>query len=523
MSAGPRRTVVARSTVSMTAAEAHTPAGTYRLQVRPGCGLAAVSELADYLARLGVSHVYASPLLQPSPGRSTATTWSTPPWSTPTGRRGGLPPAGGAAARAGPRHGPGHRAEPRRPAHRRQPVVVGRAAPRPRARHRRPLRHRLGRPRRRRMLSSPSWATTSTRSSTISSSSPTDGGPASPTTSTPGPPRLARGAGVDPDDGRPISTAAGPAGRQHYDLAHWRAGSPTSTTAASSTSPPRGPAIEDPAVRDCVLGRSPAVVTDGAADGLRIDHPDGMWDPGGTFAASARTHPTPGWSREDPRARRTGRGAGRSTATVGYELRQPGAGPAVDPRAEEPAGPLSPRSPTSRPTHDGSAAGQAPGRRHLLVGPSSAAHPAAGRGPARTSCWPATERGRAALLEALVAFPVTAPTCGAQRVEVTATGRGRRGRRPGPGRPGPTTRRARTCSRPLVLERRGPAADELATRFQQVTGPAMAKGVEDTAFYRDVRFAALNEVGGDPARFGDPPAASTPPTAPARGSGRPRC
>jgi (1->4)-alpha-D-glucan 1-alpha-D-glucosylmutase len=39
-------------------------------------------------------------------------------------------------------------------------------------------------------------------------------------------------------------------------------------------------------------------------------------------------------------------------------------------------------------------------------------------------------------------------------------------------------------------------------RFQQLTGPAMAKGVEDTAFYRYTRLLALNEVGGDLARFG---------------------
>ena len=31
----------------------------------------------------------------------------------------------------------------------------------------------------------------------------------------------------------------------------------------------------------------------------------------------------------------------------------------------------------------------------------------------------------------------------------------------------------------------------------------MAKGVEDTAFYRYVRLLALNDVGGDPGRFGD--------------------
>lgn len=43
---------------------------------------------------------------------------------------------------------------------------------------------------------------------------------------------------------------------------------------------------------------------------------------------------------------------------------------------------------------------------------------------------------------------------------------------------------------------------ELAIRVQQTSGMVMAKGVEDTAFYRFNRFVALNEVGGDPSRFG---------------------
>nr|WP_306255115.1 malto-oligosyltrehalose synthase [Ornithinimicrobium cryptoxanthini] len=42
-------------------------------------------------------------------------------------------------------------------------------------------------------------------------------------------------------------------------------------------------------------------------------------------------------------------------------------------------------------------------------------------------------------------------------------------------------------------------ARDLAVRFQQVTGPVMAKGIEDTAFYRWHRLVALNEVGADPA------------------------
>jgi (1->4)-alpha-D-glucan 1-alpha-D-glucosylmutase len=43
---------------------------------------------------------------------------------------------------------------------------------------------------------------------------------------------------------------------------------------------------------------------------------------------------------------------------------------------------------------------------------------------------------------------------------------------------------------------------EFAMKFQQLTSPVAAKGVEDTAFYRSMRLAALNEVGGDPGRFG---------------------
>ena len=43
------------------------------------------------------------------------------------------------------------------------------------------------------------------------------------------------------------------------------------------------------------------------------------------------------------------------------------------------------------------------------------------------------------------------------------------------------------------------AARDLCVRFQQTTGPVMAKGIEDTAFYRCHRLTALNEVGFDPA------------------------
>ncbi len=45
-------------------------------------------------------------------------------------------------------------------------------------------------------------------------------------------------------------------------------------------------------------------------------------------------------------------------------------------------------------------------------------------------------------------------------------------------------------------------ARNFIARFQQLTGPAMAKGVEDTVFYCFNRFTSLNEVGGDPIKFG---------------------
>ena len=57
----------------------------------------------------------------------------------------------------------------------------------------------------------------------------------------------------------------------------------------------------------------------------------------------------------------------------------------------------------------------------------------------------------------------------------------------------------------LLLRVPGTAEVELAVRFQQLSGPAMAKGGEDTAFYNYNRFVLLNEVGGDPGVFGVSP------------------
>ena len=53
-----------------------------------------------------------------------------------------------------------------------------------------------------------------------------------------------------------------------------------------------------------------------------------------------------------------------------------------------------------------------------------------------------------------------------------------------------------------AISAEGRAAARFRRRFQQLTGPVMAKSLEDTLFYRHVPLIALNEVGGDPGGFG---------------------
>lgn len=54
----------------------------------------------------------------------------------------------------------------------------------------------------------------------------------------------------------------------------------------------------------------------------------------------------------------------------------------------------------------------------------------------------------------------------------------------------------------LTLDLEGESEREFVMRFQQLTGPVMAKGGEDTAIYQYHRLVCLNEVGSDPGRFG---------------------
>lgn len=55
---------------------------------------------------------------------------------------------------------------------------------------------------------------------------------------------------------------------------------------------------------------------------------------------------------------------------------------------------------------------------------------------------------------------------------------------------------------PAGVEATDPDVADVIVRFQQTCGPVMAKGIEDTAFYRYGRLTGLNEVGGDPGHLG---------------------
>ena len=224
---------------------------------------------------------------------------------------------------------------------------------------------------------------------------------------------------------------------------------------------------EDPEVFDETHRLALALVREGAVDGLRIDHPDGLADPAGyleRLRAEGVRHvwvekildpgePLRDWPVE---------------GTVGYEFLNDAAALFVDRSGEERLTAL---------WHD-------------ISGDSPALRRVRGRGQAANRRRPtfATEvqrlrahlRPRADLAEALASLPV-------YRTYI---------------RGGHAEPQDLEVLREAGIEWLLDAPEAFVTRFQQTTPPVMAKGVEDTAFYRYLRLLALNDVGGDPGRFG---------------------
>jgi (1->4)-alpha-D-glucan 1-alpha-D-glucosylmutase len=280
---------------------------------------------------------------------------------------------------------------------------------------------------------------------------------------------------------------------QHYELVPWRRGDAELNYrrffAISSLAAVR---VEDPVVFAATHAEPLRWLAAGDVDGLRVDHPDGLADPTGYLrdlrAAADAAAGRPVWlvvekilepGEELP--------ADWSVdGTTGYDALADVDGVLVDPAGEAAFTALDESLTgvrTSWPdlVHDcklevtSGMLGAEVRRLEALV--------------------PEIPDAGAALAEVLACFPVYRSYLPTGREHLQAALAEAKRRRP---------------ERAEVLAVLGPRlaepADPLAVRFEQTSGAVMAKGVEDTAYYRWTRFVALNEVGGDPTRFGRPPA-----------------
>ncbi len=233
---------------------------------------------------------------------------------------------------------------------------------------------------------------------------------------------------------------------------------------------------EDPEVFEATHALALRLVRDGVVDGLRIDHPDGLADPAGYLQRLRDEGVEHVWVEKilDPGEKLRDWPV---DGTVGYEFLNDVAALYVDPAGEAPLTDL-----WVEVSGDDRRFGELAFEAKLEQ--------------ARTTFAPEVERllrdapARVTGLErALASLPVyrtyVEPWTGrvedADREAVAEAGL------------------QRSLSEILRLER--PGWDAFVTRFQQTTPPVMAKGVEDTAFYRYARLLALNDVGGDPGRF----------------------
>jgi (1->4)-alpha-D-glucan 1-alpha-D-glucosylmutase len=237
---------------------------------------------------------------------------------------------------------------------------------------------------------------------------------------------------------------------------------------------------EDPEVFKQTHALALSLVRDGVVDALRIDHPDGLADPAVYFARLRAEGAATVWIEKILEPSEPLRDW-PVTGTVGYEFLSDVCALFVDPAAEpaftalwrEISGDERSFAEVAAQAKLEQATGTFAPEIDRLAGIANAAG------------------GSEALARAAASFPVyrtyVDPVAGAvadaDRAVVAEA----------------SDMPAEVADR-LLLERPAPA--EFVTRFQQTTPPVVAKGVEDTAFYRYARLLALCDVGGDPGRFG---------------------
>jgi len=308
-------------------------------------------------------------------------------------------------------------------------------------------------------------------------------------------------------DGDVLATLAG----QHYRLCHWRvAVDELDYRRFFDVTTLAGLRVEDPAVFEATHRLVVQQVRDGVLDGLRIDHPDGLADPEGYLARLAEV--TDGTWVVVEKILEPGEvlpGSWRTAGTTGYDALNRVLGLFVDPAGEQPLTDLWACETGSRASFEQ----VVDVTKHLVLDRVLVAEVDRLTEVGLRACHsdPAlrdtTRRGlRAGLVEVLASFGVyraylppagpAGPVARGQVAQALAAATARV--------PGRSAEIALVGRLALAQGPGGPDAQEFVTRFQQTCGPVMAKGVEDTAFYRYLRLSALNEVGGDPGRFGLP-------------------
>jgi len=272
--------------------------------------------------------------------------------------------------------------------------------------------------------------------------------------------------------------------------------------------------VEDPDVFSATHEVLFRLVNEGLIDGLRVDHPDGLADPAGYLDRLAAATGNSWVVVEKILAHDEELPDWRCAGTTGYDTLALVGGLFVDPAGEEPLTEEYVRFTGARQDF---AEVEREAKQYVADGTFAAELSRLTRVFARG--YPALDFHAADLHDVLVAVLAE---FGVYRAYVT------------PGQPPPEVSAAvvraaadRACDH--LDERLHPALDaicaavlglggtageksqqaardELIVRFGQTTGPVLAKGVEDTAFYRWSRLAALNEVGGSPDVFGVSPA-----------------
>ncbi|MGY1715402.1 malto-oligosyltrehalose synthase [Geodermatophilus sp. SYSU D01106] len=277
--------------------------------------------------------------------------------------------------------------------------------------------------------------------------------------------------------------------RQHYELVDWRrADADLNYRRFFAINTLAGLRVEDPEVFRATHELVLRMVEDGAVDGLRIDHPDGLADPKGYLDRLAEASGgrwtvvekilEPGEDLPE---------SWRTAGTTGYDALAEVGDVLVDPAGEAGLTALDTElagrevdyaqlvHDCKREVTDG-ILGSEVARLVRVIGELPGVDAAT-----------QTE----ALAELLATFSVYRSYLPDGREHLDAAVAAVRDRRP-------DLVAAVDALHPVLAQ----AGTEAATRFEQTSGPVMAKGVEDSAYYRWARFVVLNEVGGDPARFG---------------------